>query len=104
MILGLIFGDRCLRDCFVFPAGFSVDQSTGLLTLIQLQESGGRIPWAFTLTGAVDDYLVVQNTNTRADLDPAATDGPDNVTVLARDAATGVHFPSFPPQLTVCLG
>ena len=54
-----------------------MDPTTGFLKLIQLQESGGRIPWAFTLTGQNDEYLVVQNTNTRADLDPTASDGPD---------------------------
>ena len=41
-------------------------------------------------SGAADQYLVVQNTNTRADLDPVAKNGPDNVTVLARDVVTGL--------------
>ena len=54
------------------------------------QESGGRIPWAFTLTGPADNYLVVQNTNTRADLDPSAKNGPDTLTIFARDTETGM--------------
>eukprot|EP01043_Picozoa_sp_COSAG02_P104273 COSAG02_NODE_40264_length_407_cov_0.996753_1_plen_71_part_01 len=58
--------------------------------MIGPQESGGRIPWAFTLTGPRDNYLVVQNTNTRADLDPNARDGPDTVTIFARDEKTGM--------------
>lgn len=54
------------------------------------QESGGRIPWAFTLTGPDENYLVVQNTNTRADLDSNARDGPDTVTIFARNVETGM--------------
>jgi hypothetical protein len=63
---------------------------TAKASLFFPQESGGRIPWAFTLTGPADSYLVVQNTNTRADLDPSSKGGPDTVTVFARDEKTGV--------------